>query len=127
MFHIFPFYSSLLLHVKEIGGDFLEGYDPAAQAALKKKAPKKGTKADPTQIDSQPYPPRNVTAAASQIGYMRVLLDAAFNEKAPGMKGGFMKDTDFSSTQVADLSTFYRQAFFYPYILNFSCESFFFL
>ena len=51
---------------------------------------------------------------------MRTLLDATFNEKAPGMKGGFMKDTDFSTSEVAELSNFFRQSFFYPFVLNLS-------
>ena len=136
---------SFLLHVKEIGADFLEGYDPAVNATLKKKAAAKKGKVinDPGQTETQNYPSRSVGVGGaqvclpffsdglssidltcwlvgSQIGYMRTLLDAAFNEKAPGMKGGFMKDTDFSSSEVAELSNFFRQSFFYPFILNLS-------
>ena len=138
--------------MKEIGGDFLEGYDPAATATLKKKAAAKKGKVvnDPGQSEAQNYPSRNVGVGGSQvflsflfiilplfcrscsklinllsasflqIGYIRTLLDAAFNEKAPGMKGGFMKDTDFSSSEVTEMSNNYRQSFFYPFVLNLS-------
>lgn len=112
------------MHVKEIGTDFLDGYDPVAAATLKKKASSSSKKGkvvnDPTQAETQSYPSRNAGASATQIAYMRALLDAAFNEKAPGMKGGFMKDTDFNSSEVEELTTFFRQAFFYPFFMNLS-------
>jgi hypothetical protein len=66
------------------------------------------------------FPRRKTTPSLTQLHYIRVLLDSAFNEKAKGMKGGLMKDKDFKDTQVQEMRAFFAETYLFPYMLSYS-------
>jgi len=50
---------------------------------------------------------------------MRVMLDLAFNDKAPGMQSGLFKDRDFTEAQADAALAFLTESYYYPYMLNY--------
>ncbi|KAJ3091316.1 Cytoplasmic FMR1-interacting protein 2, partial [Quaeritorhiza haematococci] len=56
--------------------------------------------------------------SASQLHYIRTLLDYAFNDKSKGMKGGLMREKDFKDNQVNEMQDFMDKSAFYPYMAD---------
>lgn len=56
----------------------------------------------------------------SQQHFTRVLLEAMVSEKNKLMLGGFFKEKEYKDNQVAEVNDFLRDAFFFPFMMNFS-------
>jgi cytoplasmic FMR1 interacting protein len=58
--------------------------------------------------------------SATQLYFIRSILDLSFNEKSKGMKGGLMKEKNFKETQVAELERFFNESYHYTRMMDLS-------
>ncbi|KCV67791.1 hypothetical protein H696_05733 [Fonticula alba] len=100
-----------------------EGTDIVAQVSDKKaKKAKKASGSGAGMAIEQAYPERAASVSQAQLFTLRALLDSVYNEKAPGMRGGFMKDKDLSSEQAGLLDAVFQEAHFFPVMLSFGAS-----
>lgn len=103
--------------VRDLSADLIEGFD-AAGAGQKNTA--MGKRGSSPALGGAQLTGKSTGVSETQLVYIRALLDSTFNEKSPGMKGGFMKETDLTSHQAADLQSFFNDSYYFPYMLNLS-------
>ncbi|KAJ1343340.1 hypothetical protein BSLG_002366 [Batrachochytrium salamandrivorans] len=89
--------SAILKYIRDTGVD-----DVVDDDILPKTAP-------PVDFSEE----RSDPISASQLHFIRTLLDFIFNEKSKGMKGGLIKEKTFKDIQVVEMQRFFDESFFY--------------
>ncbi|OQR79720.1 cytoplasmic FMR1-interacting protein-like [Tropilaelaps mercedesae] len=99
---------SIVQSVRETCADWMRGYEPSEDPALK------GKKDTEYEIKA---PRRNVGPSSTQLYMVRTMLESLIADKS-GAKRSLRKDLDTAS--LADIERFHKQSFYWNYLLNFS-------
>ncbi|KAL7749352.1 hypothetical protein RI367_005223 [Sorochytrium milnesiophthora] len=97
--------SSILKHVQEILQD--QSASSASSPALLDAVGNKSFK-------------RVVVPIVTQLYFARSLLQSVSDERAAGMKGGFMKEKDLKDNQVQEINAFLDMSYDYPQLLDYA-------
>ncbi|XP_003737710.1 cytoplasmic FMR1-interacting protein [Galendromus occidentalis] len=99
---------SIIQSVRETCADWMRGYEPSEDPALK------GKKDAEYEIKA---PRRNVGPSSTQLYMVRTMLESLIADKS-GAKRSLRKDLDAASLQ--DIEKFHKNSFYWNYLLNFS-------
>lgn len=108
-----------LLHIRHIGADWMFGVEPRDD--YKSYMGNNNLLSRPGTVKSK-FPSRIVGASQTQYRLLRSLVHSVYDDRSSARRkeGLFFSRTELRTDDITVFQTFYRDSFFYPYLLNLS-------